>query len=126
MQLRTARLCLDCEEIHDQLSCPVCSSESFAYITRWIPRTESTTRQRTPASHETADTYRELIDPAPPTSDKRRWAKRGAVGVALGAIGLASWVWRQSAPTGAQARPENLKGGDTSVKGVTNKHPAQL
>jgi hypothetical protein len=110
MQLRVARLCLDCEEIHDQLGCPICSSESFAYITRWIPQVETTGRQRPPTptpSRETADTYRELITPTPPTSASRRWAKRGAV--ALGAIGLASWAWRQAAPTGGQSASEERK-----------------
>ena len=29
MQLRTARLCLDCEEVHDEAQCPVCASETF-------------------------------------------------------------------------------------------------
>src|SRR5262245_32500541 len=29
MQLRTARLCLDCEEVHEEQQCPVCASESF-------------------------------------------------------------------------------------------------
>jgi hypothetical protein len=109
MQLRVARLCLDCEEIHDQLSCPICGSESFAYISRWVPQVESTPRQRpapTP-SRETAETYRELITPSPPTSASRRWAKRGAV--ALGAIGLASWAWRQTAPTGGQKSSDDQK-----------------
>jgi hypothetical protein len=37
MQLRTARLCLDCDEIHDSPQCPACASETFAYISRWVP-----------------------------------------------------------------------------------------
>jgi hypothetical protein len=109
MQLRVARLCLDCEEIHDQLACPICSSESFAYMTRWIPQVENAPRQRpTPApSRETAETYRELITPTPRPPASRRWAKRGAV--ALGAIGLASWVWRQAAPTGGESTSADRK-----------------
>jgi hypothetical protein len=107
MQLRVARLCLDCEEIHDQLACPICGSESFAYITRWIPQVESTARQRPTPSREAADTYRELITPTPPASASRRWAKRGAV--ALGAIGLASWAWRQAAPSGNQRPADDRK-----------------
>ena len=31
MQLRTARLCLDCEEIHEENTCPMCASEMFAF-----------------------------------------------------------------------------------------------
>jgi hypothetical protein len=100
MQLRLARLCLDCEEIHDQQSCPVCSSESFAYISRWIPRPDGLARQRPAPSREAAETYRELINPTPQPSGTRRWAKRGAV--ALGAVGLASWAWSQKGPSGKQ------------------------
>ena len=40
MQLRIARVCLDCEEIHDQQTCPVCASETFAYLSRWVPSPE--------------------------------------------------------------------------------------
>jgi hypothetical protein len=40
MQLTVARVCLDCEEIHESQQCPVCASETFAYLTRWIPRLE--------------------------------------------------------------------------------------
>lgn len=100
MQLHVARLCLDCEEIHDQQSCPICSSESFAFITRWIPRPDGAKRPRPAASRETAETYRELINPVPPASATRVWAKRGAV--LLGALGLASWAWHQKAPSGNQ------------------------
>ncbi|MGH9140470.1 MAG: hypothetical protein ACRD2I_04930 [Vicinamibacterales bacterium] len=107
MQLRLARLCLDCEEIHDQQSCPVCSSESFAYITRWIPRPDGLAHQRPAPSRETAETYRELINPTPRTSGTRRWAKRGAV--ALGAVGLVSWVFRQKASTGKQTPEDSRK-----------------
>jgi hypothetical protein len=38
MQLNLARVCLDCEEVHDGQQCPVCASESFAYVSRWVPR----------------------------------------------------------------------------------------
>ena len=43
MQLNVARLCLDCEEVHDAQRCPVCASETFAYLTRWVPRIETRT-----------------------------------------------------------------------------------
>ena len=36
MQLRNARLCLDCEEVHDAQQCPACASEMYAPITRWV------------------------------------------------------------------------------------------
>jgi hypothetical protein len=38
MQLTVARLCLDCEELHDSQQCPRCASEAFAYLTNWVPR----------------------------------------------------------------------------------------
>jgi RNA polymerase subunit RPABC4/transcription elongation factor Spt4 len=37
MNLREARLCLDCEELHTEEQCPVCASEAFSFLTRWIP-----------------------------------------------------------------------------------------
>jgi hypothetical protein len=43
MQLNVARLCLDCEEVHSSQSCPTCASETFAYLTRWVPRIETRT-----------------------------------------------------------------------------------
>lgn len=46
MQLRSARLCLDCEELHEDPQCPVCTSEAFVYITRWIPVDARRTRKR--------------------------------------------------------------------------------
>lgn len=40
MQLRVTRLCLDCEELHDAQQCPVCASDTFAYLSRWVPSPE--------------------------------------------------------------------------------------
>jgi hypothetical protein len=40
MQLRVARLCLDCEELHVAEVCPICASESFAYLSTWLPSEE--------------------------------------------------------------------------------------
>lgn len=37
MRLRAARLCVNCEEIHDATACPACGSDNFAYLTRWVP-----------------------------------------------------------------------------------------
>ena len=49
MQLRVARLCLDCEELHIADSCPVCASKSYAFLTNWLP-SEERRRWRRPAS----------------------------------------------------------------------------
>jgi hypothetical protein len=48
VKLTTARLCLNCDEIHDAQTCPVCTSETFAYLTRWIPRAQPEPRRTAP------------------------------------------------------------------------------
>ena len=62
MQLRTARLCLDCDNVHETQQCPVCASEAFAFMTRWVPAPE---RRRLPrvATVSSADVaaYRRLL-----------------------------------------------------------------
>jgi hypothetical protein len=81
MQLRLARLCLDCEEIHEAQQCPVCASESFAYLTRWVqaPERRSTTR---PAQR-----------PAPAPSRIPTGGKVVGLGVAgLGILGVVQWL----------------------------------
>src|SRR4051794_38011475 len=97
MQLRIARLCLDCEEIHDRQECPACGSESFGYISKWIPAPERRSQPRTPAvePNEQADIYRQLLDGTPPPrrSKRNRYLTGGAIGVA--AISAAGWFWRR-------------------------------
>jgi hypothetical protein len=113
MQLRVARLCLDCEEIHDQRTCAICGSESFAYISRWIPAPEPRKPPPPPPEkekEETADVYRQLLDPNQPeaVSGARRWVARGVLGLA--AVGLAGWAWRQKPPGATtEAAPERTK-----------------
>jgi hypothetical protein len=48
MQLRVARLCLDCEELHVGSACPVCASERYAFLSAWLP-SEERRRWRRPA-----------------------------------------------------------------------------
>jgi hypothetical protein len=63
MQLRVARLCLDCEEIHDAQECPVCASEAFAFLSRWVLAPERRSGRR-PAQRPTtaaANTRRALV-----------------------------------------------------------------
>ena len=95
MQLRNARLCLDCEEVHDAPHCPACASETFVFISRWVPAPERRARPRAPdpPSGETLDTYKQMLDPE---TAAKRWtlAKRGAVGLAL--FGVAGWMWRRN------------------------------
>ena len=37
MQLRVARLCLDCEELHNADTCPRCASQAYAFLSNWLP-----------------------------------------------------------------------------------------
>jgi hypothetical protein len=112
MQLRVARICLDCEEVHDQQTCPVCTSESFAYISRWIPAPERRTQPRPAPSPETAEVYRQLLDGNRQRPAVTRWIKRGALGLA--AVSLAGWAWsrrgendqERPAAAGPSRRPE--------------------
>src|SRR5438876_12430900 len=48
MQLRVARLCLDCEELHVEDACPICASERYAFLSKWLP-SEERRRWRRPA-----------------------------------------------------------------------------
>jgi hypothetical protein len=98
MQLRNARLCLDCEEVHDSQQCPLCASETFVFITRWVPAPERRQRARSPEpppSPETLETYRELLNAERDGSPGWRMVKRGALGLAL--FGVAGWMWRRNA-----------------------------
>jgi hypothetical protein len=49
MQLRVARLCLDCEELHTDNTCPRCASESYAFLSNWLQVEERRRRWRRPA-----------------------------------------------------------------------------
>ena len=91
MQLRTARLCLNCEEVHDANECPVCNSETFAYISRWVPSPESRPQPRPVVSPE-AETYKQLLSPEVARPSAMRWVKRGAFGLA--ALSAARWMLR--------------------------------
>ena len=84
MQLRVARLCLDCEEVHAEYRCPVCASDHFTYVTRWVPAPERRERPRPPAAPPPPEleAFRELMAPK---------AQRGQlVARALVGIGAAS------------------------------------
>ena len=39
---------MNCDEVHDAQACPVCVSETFVYLTRWVPRSQPVTRRAVP------------------------------------------------------------------------------
>lgn len=89
MQLKAARLCLDCEEVHEAPSCPVCASETFVYLTRWVPAVKPRTAPRPPRIVR-------------PTRTQRILFGGGALGIA------AYWVhrWSQRAREKVEERVE--------------------
>jgi hypothetical protein len=97
MQLRNARLCLDCEEVHDAQQCPSCASETFAFMTRWVPAPDRRERSRPaqePPRPVELQAYRTLLDPAHRPDNGRLWQlmRQGAMGLAL--VGVAGWLWK--------------------------------
>ena len=95
MQLRVARLCLDCDEIHDLAQCPVCASESFTYLTRWVPVPEPPPRSKSSNDdHDDVEVYRQLMsgNGARTRGRGKRLLKRGAV--ALTVLGVVGWWWQ--------------------------------
>lgn len=106
MQLRNARLCLDCEEIHDEPQCPACASESFAFITRWVPAPDRRSRPRPPEPQSPHDleAYRQLLDADAAGRSKWGTVGRGAAGLAL--FGMAGWLWRSSREAASRREPK--------------------
>jgi hypothetical protein len=96
MQLHIARLCIDCEEIHDALQCPVCASEAFEYVTRWVPARERRAHKRPPS-------------PPPQPPNKKKLVGYGILG--LGIVGLTQWIMkgRQLIEDAATRNPGELK-----------------
>jgi hypothetical protein len=80
MQLRVARLCLDCEDIHDAQQCPVCASETFVYLSKWVPAPERRSNPR--------KSLPETARPAAPS--RKKLVGYGVLGV--GVVGLAQWL----------------------------------
>jgi hypothetical protein len=93
MQLRIARLCLDCEEVHDRQRCPVCASDTFAPVTRWVPAPERRRVPR-PATSPAAEVYRAIARAEAKPSTGRRLLKQGVLG--LTAVGLIGWFVRNA------------------------------
>ena len=94
MQLRIARLCLDCDDVHQTQQCPVCASETFAFMTRWVPAPDRRRAARTATvGSAEAVAYRRLLTAdalRPKTLDLLR---KGAVGFAV--LSFGRWLRRQ-------------------------------
>ena len=106
MRLDDARLCLDCEEIHNERECPSCGSEAFAFLKRWIKtssapprgvarveRREAEAVARPAMSGEQLDAWKQIIE-GKPEPQRGRLVARGLLGLA--AMGLAGWAWTRA------------------------------
>ena len=113
MKLSTARLCLDCDDVHDQQECPSCASESFAFLTRWVPGGQRPPGQAEPkvepTDPERYEAYRALTDRTPPQRASRG-AKVARTMLGLATLGLAGWVWSSSRAAAANRRPCSTSG----------------
>ena len=105
MQLRNARLCLDCEELHEDPQCPLCASESFAFLSRWVPAEE---RRRAKRGRQKVESQAPPVVPSPRNNN---WIAGGLAGVAL--IAASRWLFRSDrvepappASPGPSATPE--------------------
>ena len=110
MRLDDARLCLDCEEIHEEQECPACGSEVFAFLTRWIQSTApdkgktATTpgaahshSRSTPAPDHLA-AWRQIADGTPSNAGRgKKIVARSILGLA--AMGIAGWAWAKTSPS---------------------------
>jgi hypothetical protein len=104
MQLRVARLCLDCEDVHDGQQCPVCASETFAYLTRWVPAPE---RRTNPRPADAVDQPAPPAAPRPPSSGPSKKKLVGYSVLGVGLVGLAEWFLRGRARIEAAAERSN-------------------
>lgn len=111
MRLDDARLCLDCEEIHEEQVCPACGSEVFAFLTRWIQSTSpakvakapppAATHARAAQAAEQLAVWRQITDgqssPAGTSGRGKKIVTRSLLGLA--AMGIASWAWAKTSPS---------------------------
>jgi hypothetical protein len=123
MKLDAARLCLDCDEIHEDQICPTCSSEAFAFVTRWVKTSgEHRTERRAapviqqatihaPRTPEQIEAYRQLIEGKPDKSPGRGLVTKSVMGLA--AVSLLGWAWRAAkkpAASGAGFKTPDARG----------------
>lgn len=95
MHLSVARLCLDCQEIHDKDRCPLCTSDAFGFITRWVkadatPAYTSRDTKRA-ASSSKIDSYRQIVGSTPRRSRAETWLRKGGLVMAAGYLARLGW-----------------------------------
>jgi RNA polymerase subunit RPABC4/transcription elongation factor Spt4 len=99
MQLKVARLCLDCQEIHAEDRCPVCTSEAFGFMTRWVKIDTAPSRvaphEKTAGRTSKVDSYRQILNPTSQRSTAGSWLRKGSLLMAAGY--LARWGWQIAA-----------------------------
>lgn len=130
MKLDAARLCLDCEEIHDSQICPICSSEAFAYLTRWVspaierdpavaaPAAERPATVRASRTPEQIEAYRQILEGKP--RGRAGLVTGGVLGLA--AVSLAGWAIRSSVRKRAAERSDL---GAADRNGVDGEPPVE-
>ena len=99
VELRRAKLCLDCEGIFQGPRCPACTSESFVPVTRWIRPSEL------PAPPPPA--------PPPPAARSHGMLKKSLY-VGIGAYGVWKMLFEPAKPRKRKPRPEPTAGEDPS------------
>jgi hypothetical protein len=82
-----ARLCLDCEEVHDAQRCPACASETFAVLSRWVPVPDRPPEARPPDTGPPV--VRERAH-APGSRAKGRVLTGSLLGITT--LGVVSWL----------------------------------
>ena len=101
MRLMNARLCLDCEEVHDEQHRRlwfgvVCLPDplGLAVWTLLRPKRRLATRARPTLwiAGNKSMPIDEILNPTPPAQNRGRIVARGALGLAL--LGVARMIWR--------------------------------
>ncbi len=99
VDLRRARLCLDCEMVFEGPRCPACASESFVPLTRWIRPAERVERR-----------VEAVAAAAAPNPSKSRGLLKKSLFLGLGAYGAWKMLFEPSRP--AKRKPPARQNGN--------------
>ena len=78
--------------------CPACASETFTFLTRWVPSPEPR-KERPEHTSPQVEIYRNLLGGNNASgSNRTRMLKQGLIG--LTAVGLFGWLWQSSQSSG--------------------------